>query len=396
MMKLQLEEIAAHWGEHLVQMRRHLHQYPELSGDEVETSAFVQAELGRLEIPYKTGFAKTGVLGILEGGKPGKTVALRADMDALPILEKNEGPVISMRPGVMHACGHDAHTAMLLGAAAILKEYQAELPGRVLFIFQPAEEQVPHGGAQPMMDDGLFDQYLPDVIYGQHVWPDLPVGTIGVKEGAIMANSDGFTITIHGAGGHASMPHQGLDAIVVAAQMINALQTIVSRNINPLEPAVLTIGKITGGYRYNVIADEVVLEGTTRSLDPKVRLLLKERLHQVVEQVAEAMGARATVQFQEGYPVTFNSAHWVEQVRKTAHHLLGTGNTPAIQPSMGGEDFSRFLQRIPGAFFWLGCALPDRPVQKPLHDPQFQLDERVLPIGAGLMAQLVLDTLLSK
>ncbi|WP_202081005.1 M20 metallopeptidase family protein [Caldalkalibacillus salinus] len=392
-MKPSIKQLTEKYTADMISLRRTLHQYPELSGEEWQTSRKIQEKLQSLGIPYTTGYAKTGVLGVIEGGRPGKTVALRADIDALPIQEENDHPYVSKVKGRMHACGHDAHTAMLVGVGAVLNEVKDELPGRVLLVFQPAEENAPVGGSEPMMADGVFEQYEPDVIFGQHVWPDLPVGQIGVRAGAMMGASDRFKVVIEGAGGHASMPHQTTDAIMVAHTVISNLQTIVSRNIDPLDAAVLTVGRIEGGSRYNVIADKVTFEGTIRTFQPETRQLMKERFHAVVTQGAAAMGAVAHIDYWQGYAATINTPRWANQVQQTAQNMLGPASTPAVQPSLGGEDFSRFLMKYPGAFFWLGTALPGVEQQKPLHDAQFRLDEEALPVGMSLMAQTAVDTL---
>ncbi len=393
MLKKQLQSEIKNLEKEIISWRRHFHKNPELSNQEVETSKKVQTVLEQYGITVRTGFAKTGVLGIIKGGKPGKTVALRADMDALPIQEQNEHNYVSTKKGIMHACGHDAHTAMLLGTGVALQKFREQLSGTVLLVFQPAEERAPLGGAQEMMDDGVFKEYRPDVIFGQHVWPDLPLGKIGVCAGPMMGNSDRFSIEVNGSGGHASMPHQTVDAIVVANQIISGIQTIVSRNVDPLKSAVITIGKITGGDRYNVIANRVILEGTLRTFDEDVKKLAKDRLHQLTSGVAESMGANAKVNYYDGYPATVNDPEWAEQVQISAQTVLGESSTPTVNPSLGGEDFGRFLLHYPGAYFWLGTAIETRKIQKPLHDPQFEIDERALVIGANVMTTVAIDAL---
>ncbi|WP_088032349.1 M20 metallopeptidase family protein [Evansella clarkii] len=377
----------------VVSIRRHFHQNPELSGEEAETSKKVQEKLTEYGIPYKTGYAEHGVLGVIEGGRPGPTVALRADMDALPIHEENDHPYISKVPGKMHACGHDAHTAMLLGTGKILNSMKDELPGKVLLVFQPSEEITPIGGAQPMMEDGVFDEHEPDMIFAQHVWPDLPVGQIGCVPGPIMGASDRFKIVINGAGGHASMPHQTVDAIIVANNVISSLQTIVSRNVDPVDSAVLTVGRIDGGSRYNVIASKVTIEGTIRTYKPETKEMVKRRFHTIVNGVAESMEASASIEYYDGYPATVNHAEWAEHVTDTAKEMYGDSAAPEVNPVLGGEDFSRFLLKYPGAYFWLGTALPGVEKQKPLHDPQFKIDERAIVYGTEMMAQVAVNAL---
>ncbi|WP_034764498.1 M20 metallopeptidase family protein [Rossellomorea vietnamensis] len=377
----------------VIALRRHLHQHPEVSGEEFETSKTIQQKLSEAGIPYQTGFAKTGVLGIIKGEKPGGTVALRADIDALPIQEENELPFTSSAPNKMHACGHDAHTAMLIGTGKVLNQLKSEIKGTVLLVFQPAEENAPIGGSQQMMDDGVFDEFTPDVIFGQHVWPDLPAGEVGVLHNEIMGASDRFKITIKGSGGHASMPHQTNDAIIIANNLITQLQTIVSRNTDPIDSAVVTIGKIEGGYRYNVIADIVTLEGTIRTFKPEVKEMVKSRFYSIIEGVGKSFDAHMTIDYLDGYPATVNSPEWADEVRNAAQKVLGENATPTVSPSLGGEDFSRFLQKYPGAFYWLGTSVKETETQYPLHDPRFKLNEHALNKGVAVMVQLALDAL---
>jgi amidohydrolase len=376
----------------IVGLRRHLHRHPELSGEESGTSEKVQEELVKHGIPFTSGYADTGVLGVIEGGNPGETVALRADMDALPITEENEHDFVSENEGVMHACGHDAHTAMLFGAGCLLNEVKDELPGRVLLVFQPAEEMSPVGGARRMMDDGVFREHRPAAIFAQHVWPDLLVGQVGVRRGAMTGASDRFKIIVEGTGGHASKPHQTTDAIVVANQVINSLQSIVSRAVNPLDPAVLTIGRIEGGVRYNVVAEKVTMEGTIRTFTPETKETVKNRFYEIVAGVSGAMGAESHIEYRDGYPSTINTAKWAELVSETSRELLGAGATPEIEPSLGGEDFGRFLLEYPGAYFRLGTAIPGGEPRR-LHDTRFDIDEAALPVGAQLIAQIAVNAL---
>lgn len=375
------------------EIRRALHQNPELGGEEWETSKRIQKELEKAGIPFKTGFATTGVLGIIEGAKAGGTVALRADIDALPISEKTDVEFKSKVEGKMHACGHDAHTAMLLGTAIQLKGMEEQLPGRVLLVFQPNEEASPIGGARPMMEDGVFDEFKPDVIFGQHVWPDLPVGHIGIRDKEMMGASDTLAFTIKGAGGHASMPHQGKDAIIVAAEFISALQSIVSRNTNPLDSAVVTIGTINGGYRYNVIADQVQLTGTVRTYSKQAKNTVKKRMENLVKGFEVAYEVEIDFSYVDGYDATVNTPEWAQLVRDTTMESLGEGSVPEVNPSMAGEDFSRFLAEIPGAFYWLGCAKEGEAVSKPLHDPEFFFNEDAIEVGVNTMVSVTVKAL---
>ena len=392
-MKPVLKGSGDRYREEIVFLRRHLHQHPELSGEEFATSKTVRQKLVEHGIPFTTGYAETGVLGVIEGAMPGKTVALRADMDALEIHEEHDPEFVSKSEGVMHACGHDAHMAMLVGAGWLLNDVREELPGRVLLVFQPAEEASPTGGARRMMKDGVFREHRPVAIFAQHVWPELPVGQVGVRPGAMTGASDRFKVTIEGAGGHASKPHQTVDAIVVANQVINSLQTVVSRDVDPLRSAVLTVGKIRGGTRYNAIAASVTLEGTIRTFQPETKERIKHRFHSIVSGVAEAMEASVRINYWDGYPATINSPQWAERVRKTAQDLLGPDATPHLAPSLGGEDFGRFLLEYPGAYFRLGTAHPNAEEHKRLHDTRFDIDEAALPVGTELMAQVAVDAL---
>jgi amidohydrolase len=392
-MKLAFKGTSDAYRDEILSLRRHLHRFPELSGEEHDTSKRVQEKLDERGIPFTTGYAETGVLGVVEGGRPGKTVALRADMDALPIQEENDHDFVSQLDGVMHACGHDAHTAMLVGAGWLLEDARDELPGRVLLVFQPAEEASPTGGARRMMKEGVFGEHRPDIIFAQHVSPELPVGQVGVRRGAITGASDRFKVTIEGEGGHASKPHQTIDAVVVANQVINSLQTVVSRDVDPLRSAVLTVGKIRGGTRYNAIAQKVTLEGTIRTFSPDTKETVKERFHTIVRGVAESMEASARIKYMDGYPATVNTPEWAERVRKTAQGLLGEDATPEIEPSLGGEDFGRFLLDYPGAYFRLGTAFPNEPEKRRLHDSRFDIDEAALGLGTELIAQLAVDAL---
>ncbi|KKK35474.1 carboxypeptidase [Salinicoccus sediminis] len=374
-----------------IDFRRELHRNPELSTMEHETSRRIRGQLDKLGIPYKDGFAGTGIRGIIEGKHPGGTVGLRADIDALPIDEMSGEPFSSENPGVMHACGHDAHTSMLIATARVLLGRLDEIHGTVLLLFQPAEELSPVGGSQRMMDDGVFKDYTPDVLIGQHVWPGLEVGKFGVMSGPIMGNSDKFFLKIKGSGGHASMPHDTVDAIVVANQVVSSLQTIVSRNADPMEPAVVTVGRFEGGTKHNVIAETVEIEGTIRTQSDRMKQLAKERFFEIVEKVTEAMDAEVEIQFDDGYPATVNTKKWADRLYDTVHTLYGEDALPRVNPSLAGEDFSRFLQKYPGVYYWLGSSVGEG--QKPLHNPAFRFNEDAVHYGVSVMSQAAIDTL---
>ena len=377
--------------EDAIQFRRELHRFPELSDEEFNTSKRIQEKLAELDIPFEKGFAGTGVLGIIEGAHEGGIVGLRADIDALPIHETSGVEYSSEVDGVMHACGHDAHTSMLIAAAKVLLSRREEIHGKVLLIFQPAEEKSPTGGSQRMMDEGIFDGREPDVLIAQHVWPSIPAGKFGIMAGPIMGNSDRFKLVIKGSGGHASMPHDTVDAIIVGSQVINALQTIVSRNADPYEPSVVTVGKFQAGTQHNVIAETAEIVGTIRTQSNDVKTLIKERFHGVVGNVVEAMGATVEIEYLDGYPATVNSAEWAEQMRQTAVNLYGEESVPAYRPSLAGEDFGRFLLKYPGVYYWLGTSVGEG--QKPLHNPSFKVNEDAFKYGIDVMSQGAIDTL---
>lgn len=391
---MNLLELVKNIESELIEIRRHLHRNPELSYEEYETAKFIQDKLRSYGIPFKSGIAGTGILGIIKGKDEGGVVALRADMDALPIQEENDHDFISKKKNIMHACGHDAHMAMLLGAGKILNQLRDRLQGTVLLVFQPAEEKTPVGGAKPMLEAGVFREIKPDVIYGQHVWPDLPAGQFGIRDREMMGASDGFKITIRGTGGHASMPHKTNDPIVTAAYLITNLQTIVARSVDPLEAAVVTIGKIEGGSARNIIGNQVTLEGTVRTYQPRIKEKVKERLFAIANHTAEMYGNTVEVEYYDGYPATINTPEWAKLARSTAQKLFGEEATPDVDPVLAAEDFSRFLEEIPGAFIWLGTRLQDAEKQRGLHDPRFDINETALAKGTAFFVQLALDTLI--
>lgn len=374
-----------------IEFRRVLHLNPELSTEEYETSKRIQEKLDEFNIPYETGYAGTGVLGIIKGEKEGGIIGIRADIDALPISETSGEEFTSLNEGVMHACGHDAHTSMLLHAGKILNENKDKIKGTILLIFQPAEELSPIGGAKRMLEDGVFDEYTPDMLLAQHVWPDLEVGKFGIMAGPIMGNSDRFKITITGSGGHASMPHSTTDAIIVANQVVSALQTIVSRNTDPMQPAVVTVGRFDAGTKHNVIAETAELEGTIRTQSDATKVLTKKRFFEIVEQVTSAMGADVEIEFYDGYPATVNDIEWAAQLKKSITNLYGEESTPALLPSLAGEDFSRFLKEYPGVYYWLGTSVGQG--QKPLHNPAFRLNEDAFEYGITAMVNMAVDSL---
>jgi amidohydrolase len=375
-------------GPQVVADRRYLHEHPELGMTEVNTARFVAARLTELGIPHQTGVATTGVLGVLRGSQPGKTVLLRADMDALPIDELNDVPYKSQNPGLMHACGHDAHTAMLLGVARLLSERRNDLRGTVKFAFQPAEENV--GGAEPMIAAGVMENPTVDAAFGIHIAQDLPVGSIGVIHGPMTAACDEAVITIRGVGAHGARPHRGVDPIVIAGQCIVALQTLVSREVNPLRQAVITVGSMHAGTVSNVIPETCELKATIRTFDDETRKLLARRVPALVEGIAVAMQGSAEVDYTFGYPTLVNDRAMSDLVRTVARDIVAPDKLLDIEPGMGAEDMSYFLQKAPGCFFRVGSRNEDRGLTYGHHHPRFDIDEDALPVGVAALTAIAL------
>ncbi len=373
--------------EEAIEIRRDLHAHPELGFQEDRTAGIVAQRLKSLGLEVTTGVAKTGVVGLLRGGKPGKTIMVRADMDALPIQEENEVPYRSQNAGVMHACGHDGHTAMALTAARILQERRDGLQGNVKFVFQPAEEGP--GGAKQMVQEGALQDPDVDVAIGIHVWNDLTLGQIGVQSGPIMASTDRVEITVRGKGGHGAKPQDAVDPIVVSAQIILALQTLISRERNPLEPAVLSIGSIHGGEAFNVIPPEVKLLGTVRTLSEGLWEAMPVRIQRVAEGVAAGLGATVDVDYQRMYPTTRNDPRIAERIESLAQELVGADAVIRHSATMGGEDMSFFLREVPGCFFFIGSANPEKGLNHPHHNPRFDFDEDALGIGIEMLTRSV-------
>lgn len=373
---------------HLVSLRRTLHRHPELAFEEQATAQVIMAELKRLDIPFEYGGIGGGVIARLEGGAQGApTVALRADMDALPGTENTGLSFASEVPGKMHACGHDGHMAMLLGAAALLKADPP--PGHVVFIFQPAEEK--GGGARVMIQAGALAGV--DAIFGGHITRHYPVGQIMIASGPITAQSDAFTIRVQGRGGHGARPHETVDAVVVSGLLITAIQTLVSREINPAHPSVITIGKVVAGSAGNVIADSAVLEGSIRTIEPPVREHLIGGLRRMAKAVGELHNAQIQVEIRSGYPPVVNTATETEIARQSVIQLLGPAGVALMEhPSMGSEDFAYYLQEIPGCYVRFG-ARREGWENIPLHSPAFDFDEAVLPIGAAFFDQVARDAI---
>lgn len=374
--------------DNLIQWRRHLHVNPELSFEEYETSKFVLENLKELGLEIQAPVAKTGIVALLQGTHPGPTVALRADMDALPIQDEKNVSYASSVPGVAHLCGHDAHTAILLGAAKLLSKHRPQ-KGNIKFIFQPAEEGL--AGALHMVQEGVLNNPDVDVIAGLHVHPTANTGYITVAKDVAMACADSFDIEVIGEGGHAAHPHMSIDSITVAAEVISSLQQIVSRSIDPLKPAVLTIGKIEGGFKRNVIAPSVRLEGTVRVLDPSLREIISQRMERYIKGVCEGMGASYKFDYQFGYPSVKNDNTLIPLLDSVAEKILGASTLSIVNPSMGGEDFAYYAEKVPGIFFRLGTYNETKDCIYPNHHPKFDIDEDALPYGSALLAQFALD-----
>jgi amidohydrolase len=367
----------------LVEWRRQIHMHPELGFQEEKTAALVAETLARLGLRVQTNVGITGVVGILGEGLP--TVALRADMDALPIQEANDVPYASQTPGVMHACGHDFHTAMLLGVATLLSETPPPR-GQVRFLFQPLEEGIDtegKSGAMRMVDDGALEGV--DAIFGLHVYADMLSGTIGIIPGPAMAASDAFRLTVRGRGGHGAYPHKSVDPIVLAAQVINAIQTVVARRIPPIEAGVITVGSIHAGTRGNIIPEEAVMTGTIRSFKSHVREQLFAELERAA-QVARTLGGDFELEIKPCYPVTANDPQMAALVREVATTVVGADNVFQPQPEMGAEDFGVYLKRVPGCYFRLGAAIPGEDTPRLHHNPRFDANEEVMPLGVTMLA----------
>ena len=374
----------------VIAWRRALHQDPELSFQEERTSAFVAATLagfGGLDITRPT---PTSVVARLIGGRPGPVLAMRADMDALPIHEANEHAFVSRVPGVMHACGHDGHTAMLLGAAQVLASRRERLHGEVRFIFQHAEE-LPPGGAQELVKAGVMEGV--DLVVGAHLWLPLAFGKVGVKAGALMAAPDNFIVVIEGAGGHAAMPQVTVDSVAIAAQVVTNLQHVVARNVDPLASVVVSVTRIAGGSAYNVIPGSVELEGTVRTFDPELRDRVPELMERIIAGITAAHGARYRFELKRGYHPVLNDAEASELLRRAVTRAIGPDALADAIPTMGGEDFSAYLQAVPGAFFFIGARNEARGIVHPHHHERFDLDERALDYGTRIFVAAAVEFL---
>lgn len=384
-------------ADELTAIRRDLHMHPELGFQEFRTAGIVADQLNALGYEVIAGVGKTGVVGLLPGGQPGdRTVLLRFDMDALPIEDAKAVPYRSQTPGVMHACGHDAHVAVGLGVAKVLAKYRDQLPGTIKLMFQPAEEGL--GGALAMVKDGILDRIGPPVdrALGLHVSSMHPLGTAAVRTGPMLAASAGVTITVKGKGGHGAMPHQTVDAVVVAAQIIVALQTIIARNIDPDDTGVVTIGSVTAGNAGNVIADTATMRGTIRSYTPETKALLRRRVPEIAQGIAATFGATAEVYINDGVDATVNAPAPTQVVYEIAAAVLGAENVDTTFRTTGGEDFSEVLARVPGNFFFLGARNDEKGIIAPHHNPHFDIDERCLPQGVAILCEAARQVLQGK
>ena len=383
-----IHQLVADQKDLIIQLRRDLHRIPETAYTEKKTSAYIANYLNNLKLEVKTGIARYGVVGLMKTGRPGPTLMIRADMDALPLKENTGLAFASEHEGAMHACGHDAHMAMVLGAATVFNTLKDEISGNIKFLFQPAEEGP--GGAEPMIKAGVMESPKVDYSIGCHVWPDIPEGTIGVRPGPFMAAMDRFDIKIKGKGGHGAMPHLSVDALEVGAQVVNALQRIVSRQMDPLEPTVVTIGTFHAGTAFNIIPAEAEMSGTTRTFNPDIWNSWEARIAKVVRGVCDSMGCDFELKFSKGYPVTINDASMAEIVRGCAAKVVGEDRVVVPRKTLGGEDFAYYLQRSQGCYFALGVG---RDGAVPVHNPAFDFNEDVMLLGMETHCRIGLEVL---
>ena len=388
-----VKELAANYSDEVVAIRRHLHQHPELSFVEFETSKYIQSKLDEWGITYEAGMVKTGIVVLVEGNNPSKKViALRADIDALPIQEENNFPYRSVNDGVMHACGHDLHTSSLLGVVKILNELKSEFEGTVKCFFQPGEERLP-GGASLMIKEGILENPKPEIVFGQHVYPDLPCGKVGFRPGIYMASADELYVTVHGKGGHGALPHKNVDPVLITSHIMVALQQVVSRQAKPDVPTVLSFGKVVANGSTNVIPAKVELEGTFRTFNEEWRAEAHEKMVKMAKSIAESMGGTCDFEVRKGYPFLVNDEHVTLRAKKVAQQFLGEENVVDLDLRMTAEDFSYYSQEMPGCFYRLGTARPEEQKVSGLHTSTFNLDENAIELGVGLMAAVAIEEL---
>lgn len=382
-----IKGLASQYAPEFISIRHHLHAHPELSYQEFETSKFIQQKLGDWGIPFEIK-AATGVIGLIKGNNPGKrTIALRGDMDALPIQEENDIAYKSKNPGVMHACGHDVHTTCLLGAAKILDDLKNEWEGTIKLIFQPGEEKNP-GGASLLIKEGVLENPKPSSIFGLHVHPGLAIGKMSFRSGKVMASADELYLTVKGKGGHAASPHLCIDPILIASHLVTALQQVVSRNNNPHNPTVLSITSFQGGSTTNVIPNEVKLKGTFRAMDEEWRFKAHELIRQVTNNLVHSMGGEVDLLIDVGYPSVYNNEALNDIAMERAAAFIGMENVEITEKRMGAEDFGYYSQQIPGCFFRLGVMNEKQGITAGVHTPTFNIDESAIEIGMGMMAWL--------
>ena len=395
-LKEKIQELAAEYHQEVVEMRRHIHRNPELAFEEYKTAKYVSNKLSEYNIEHKTGIAKTGIVGLIKGKNPDSyVVGLRADMDALPIKEANTHEFISENKGKMHACGHDAHTASLLGTAKILNKLKDRFEGTVKLIFQPSEEQFP-GGAKVMIEEGVLDNPKVNMMIGQHVYPQLDAGQVGMKSGNYMASTDEIYLTVKGRGGHGALPEQNIDPVLIASHIVVALQQIVSRNALPSMPTVVSFGKFIANGRTNVIPDEVKLDGILRTFDENWRAEAHEKITKIAKGVAESMGAYCDVFIDKGYPVLFNNETLTEKSSTYASEYLGEEKVYPLDYRMTAEDFAYYSQKIPGCFYRLGIRNEKKDITSSLHTSSFDIDEESLLTSIGLMSWIALQHLTNR
>ena len=378
--------------ERLIAWRRDFHVHPELGYQEHRSASIIAGRLDELGYQVQTGIATTGVVGLLEGKKNGPVVMARFDMDALPITEENETAYVSQTPGVMHACGHDAHMAIGLGVATLIAKHQDRVNGTLKLVFQPGEEGM--NGAEKMVKEGVLERPRPDVVLAAHVWNDKPIGTIDVTPGSVMAAAERWTCVVQGKGGHGAMPHQTVDPIVTTAQIVTNLQTIVSRNVSPLETAVVSVGSVHGGDAFNIIPPKVDLTGTVRTYSPEVRETILRRMREMIEGVAAACGAEAKLEIIPLTPAVINDAKVATVVHAAAEAVVGPENVFSGERTMGSEDAAFFMQEVPGCYFFLGSANAERGLDAPHHNPRFDIDEDVLVLGVAVLMKALAHYLL--
>ncbi|MCZ6599462.1 MAG: amidohydrolase [Acidobacteria bacterium] len=389
----------------ITEERHQIHQHPELGNRETRTAALVAEHLRKLGLEVKTGIAYTGVVGILKGGRPGPVIAVRADMDGLPVTEDtgyafastDRTSYLGKEVGVMHACGHDIHTAVQLGVASVMASFQEDLPGTIQFIFQPAEEGPPpgeKGGAELMLEEGLFRDLRPEVVFGLHTFAEMEVGKVGYTVGPAFAAVDHFRARIIGRQSHGAQPQQSVDPVVMAAQTVMGLQTIRSRNLHPLEPSVVTVGIVRGGERFNIIPAEVLLEGTVRTYDPEVRDIVERRMHEILGGITQAGGGSYEMDYQRGSPATINDVALARWAVPVMTRVVGAANITELPPTMGGEDFALFANEVPGFYYRLGIVQPGT-VSGGHHTPTFKADDASLEVGIRVMSTILVDYLAS-